>query len=132
MVRGSPWPGVSFATSAAGADGAAGVGGAGQVGEQPGDLVVGLRRVAETRAGRDDVAVAPPVPGPAEVPVRLQVRDDRLHGALGQTALRRDVAQPDARVARDGDQNPGMVRQEGPAVAAGARVLALHTVILEG
>lgn len=83
--------------------------------EQLVDAVAGGYGMAEGTPGRDGVAVAPPVPGSGEVAARLEVGDDLLGGPLGNGNEKRHLAQRDIRIASDGEQDMGVVCQEGPS-----------------
>ena len=69
----------------------------------------------QREVGLDVVAVAAAVLLLDHVAGLDQVRDDAERAAFGDVQAGRDVAQAHPRVMRDQQQNPRMVRQEGPA-----------------
>lgn len=70
--------------------------------------------MAQCFAGHNRVEVPTADPLVAQVAGSLEVGDDSLGGALGESGNSGDVADADARVARDDDENPGMAREERP------------------
>lgn len=71
--------------------------------------------MAEWPPGSDGVAVAPAVAGPSEVAGRLEVGDDLLHRALGNSDPSCHLAQRDLRIARNREQDMCVVCQERPS-----------------
>ena len=62
----------------------------------------------------NDVAVAATVAFLHDVPGGREIGHDPVRAALGDVQRRRDVPQPYARIGRDAQQHPGVVRQEAP------------------
>lgn len=94
-----------------------GGGGAGEEREEPGHLHARLGGVPEDGAHGDLVPIATSVTHPLEVSVGLQVGDDRLHGALGESAGGGHIAQAYGRVSRDRHEHAGVIREESPIVS---------------
>src|SRR3954447_8898545 len=69
----------------------------------------------------DRVMVAPPPPLAREIAGRLELVDDAVHRALGDPDRVADLAQADARVARNAREHLRVIRQERPRWALAYR-----------
>jgi len=77
--------------------------------EQRAQLTVGFQRVAEMAAGVNLVAVAPPLPVPAQNAAGLEISDDALSSALRDADALRYVTQPGTGILRQGNEDVAVV-----------------------
>ncbi len=77
--------------------------------EELADALLASDRVGEREVDVDRVVVAPPVSLTGDVAGGSQLRDDAVSGPFGNAETLADVAQADARIVRDANENPGMV-----------------------
>lgn len=61
------------------------------------------------------IAVAPPLAFPLQDARVFEFPDDPLHGPFGDTNRHRDFTERNVRLARQADQDMGVVGQKGPA-----------------
>ena len=83
------------------------------------DGPVRLQGMSQRLCPGDVIAVAPPLAFPAQDARVFEFPDNPLHGPLGDTDRHRDFTEGDVRLARQTDQDMGVVGQKGPAGAIG-------------
>jgi len=88
--------------------------GAGQDGEELADVLCAVDWVGEGEVGVDGVVVASSVALARNVPGAGQLGDDAVRGAFGDPDPVAEVAQPDAGIVGDANQDLGVVGQEPP------------------
>lgn len=81
--------------------------------------------MTQGRIFHDLVAVSPAPALAQHVPLFDQLGHDPVGGALGDPNRRGDIAQADARVMSDADEDMGVIREEVPASHGGGRSLLL-------
>lgn len=79
--------------------------------------MLGLQRMTEPSFGEEPVPVAPTHPGDRDVPVGGKVSDDLLRRSFGDAYPSGDVSQPDVGVARDAQQDVGVIGEKRPGAA---------------
>jgi hypothetical protein len=89
-----------------------------------------LGRMPEEAVRVHGVLVAPPGPGPDDVPGRLQVGHDGLNRAFGQPGGGGDIAGPGLRITGDLDQHVPVPGQQRPGTAALITQGSLSEIIL--
>jgi hypothetical protein len=87
----------------------------GEQAEQGGHGEPGLGGMTQDLALGDPVRVAAALARVGQIAALLQIRNDLLHGALGEPAVGRDVTDPRALVLGDGRQYARMVGDERPS-----------------
>jgi hypothetical protein len=79
----------------------------------------------------DVVAIAPTFSVTSDASGRFEVLDDALHGPFGDADLIGEIAQTQARITRQTDQDVGVVGQERPAALVASIVGAFgHPFII--
>ena len=78
---------------------------------------VSLQGMPERLRPGDVIAVAPPLAFPPQDARVFEFPHDPLHGPLGDADRHRDFTEGDVRLARQADQDMGVVGQKGPAGA---------------
>lgn len=73
-----------------------------------------LNGMTQAACAPKGVAVAPALAAALEISTSLEVTNDALDGALGNSYLRGDVTHRHQRVALDAHQDVSVVGQEGP------------------
>lgn len=76
---------------------------------------VRLQGMSERLCPGDVIAVAPPLAFPAQDARVFEFPDDPLHGPFGDTDRHRDFTECDVWLARQADQDMGVVGQKSPA-----------------
>src|SRR4051794_38822115 len=89
--------------------------------EQVADALVARQRVGQRQLRPDRVVVAPAPALACDVAGLDELAHDAVGGALRDAHLLADVAQADARVARDAEQHLGVTGKEGPRCSGGVR-----------
>lgn len=95
------------------------------------DGPVRLQGMSQRLCPGDVIAVAPPLAFPAQDARVFEFPHDPLHGPLGDADRHRDFTEGDVRLARQTDQDVGVVGQKGPAGALGRRKSHLFCPNLE-
>ena len=81
--------------------------------------------------GLNRIAVAPAVALAGDIARVSQLADDAVRGALGDTHLVADLAQPDAGILGDADQYPCVIGQKTPARIAFADIAVTSILDLQ-
>jgi len=86
-----------------------------QRGQKIADGALCLERMTQRNIERESIVIASSFAAAAQHPCRFELDDDPVHGSLGDADQPCDVSEGRIRIAREADEDVGVVAQERPA-----------------